>query len=139
MAKEFPRNDALRRVLKRLHYPLEIMQTGVRWYVAYPLSLRHIEEMMHERGVIVDHMTIHRWSIKILPVLPAVFHHRKRPVGSSWRMEETYVLVGAHWKYLSRAVDLDDTTVDFLLAAKRDLAAVRRFLERVIGQHGLPD
>jgi transposase-like protein len=57
-------NDALRGVLKRLHYPLEIMLTCVRWYVAYPLSLRHIEEIMHERGVIVDYTTIHRWSLR---------------------------------------------------------------------------
>ena len=132
-------NEALRKVLKRLHYPLEVMLTCVRWYVAYPLSLRHIEEMMHERGVFVDHTTIHRWSIKILPVLAAVFCRCKRPVGGSWRMDETYVLVGGQWKYLYRAVDRDGATVDFLLTAKRDLAAARRFLERAIGQHGLPD
>lgn len=130
---------ALRRVLKRLHYPLEIMLICVRWYVAYPLSLRHIEEMMHERGVSVDHTTIQRWSLKILPVLAAVFRHLKRPVGSSWRMDETYVLVGGQWKYLYRAVDSDGATVDFLLTAKRDQAAARRFLERAIGQQGLPD
>ncbi len=132
-------NDALQKVLKRLHYPLEIMLTCVRWYVAYPLSLRHIEEMMHERGVFVDHTTIHRWALKILPVLAAAFRRRKRPVGNSWRMDETYVLVGGQWKYLYRAVDRDGATVDFLLTAKRDLAAASRFLERAIGQHGLPD
>ena len=132
-------NEALRKVLKRLHYPLEVMLTCVRWYVAYPLSLRHIEEMMHERGVFVDHTTIHRWALKILPVLASAFRRRKRPVGSSWRMDETYVLVGGQWKYLYRAVDRDGATVDFLLTAKRDLAAARRFLERTIGQHGLPD
>lgn len=132
-------NDALRKVLKRLHYPLEVMLICVRWYVAYPLSLRHIEELMHERGVFVDHTTIHRWAIKILPVLAAAFRRRKRPVGGSWRMDETYVLVGGQWKYLYRAIDRDSSTVDFLLTAKRDLAAARRFLERAIGQHGLPD
>ena len=57
-------NSALNKVLQRLHYPLEVMLTCVRWYVAYPLSLRHIEEMMHERGVFVDHSTVHRWAIK---------------------------------------------------------------------------
>ena len=76
-------NDALQKVLKRLHYPLEIMLTCVRWYVAHPLSLRHIEEMMHERGVFVDHTTIHRWVLKILPVLAVAFRRRKRPVGNS--------------------------------------------------------
>ena len=82
-------NTALHKVLKRLHYPLEVMLTCVRWYVASPLSLRHIEEMMQERGVFVDHSTVHRWAIKMLPVLAAVFRLRKRPVGSSWRMPWT--------------------------------------------------
>jgi putative transposase len=131
-------NEALRKVLKRLHYPLEVMLTSVRWYVAYPLSLRHIEELMHERGVFVDHTTIHRWALKILPVLAVAFRRRKRPVGNSWRMDETHVLVAGQWKYLYRAVDRDGATVDFLLTAKRDLAAARRFLERAIGKHGLP-
>jgi hypothetical protein len=62
-------NSALRKVLKRLHYPLEVMLTCVRWYVAYPLSLRYIEEMMRERGIFVDHATVHRWTIKMVPVL----------------------------------------------------------------------
>jgi putative transposase len=82
-------NEALRKVLKRLHYPLEVMLTCVRWYAAYPLSLRHIEELMHERGVFVDHTTIHRWALKILPVLAVAFRRRKRPVGNRWRMDET--------------------------------------------------
>ena len=110
-------NDSLQKVLKRLHYPLEILLTCVRWYVAYPLSLRHIEEMMQERGVFVDHTTIHRWALKILPVLAAAFRRRKRLVGNSWRMDETYVLVGGQWKYLYRAVDRDGATVDFLPTA----------------------
>src|SRR5674536_10378 len=82
-------NSALRKVLIRFHYPLEAMLTCVRWYVAYPLSLHHIEEMMQERGVFVEHTTVHRWAIKMLPVLAAVFRRRKRPVGTSWRMDES--------------------------------------------------
>ena len=65
-------NSTLRRVLKRLHFPLEVMLVCVRWYAAYPLSLRNLEEMMAERGVSVDHATVHRWALKILPVLAAV-------------------------------------------------------------------
>lgn len=63
-ATTFSMSQALGQVIKRHHYPLEIMLTCVRWYVAYPLSLQHIEEMMAERGVPVDHATVHRWSIK---------------------------------------------------------------------------
>ncbi len=90
------------------------MLTCVRWYIAYPLSLRHVEEMMHKRGVFVDHSTMHRWAMKMLPVLAAIFRRRKRRVGSSWRMDETYIKVADQWKYLYRAVN------------KSDLAPVRR-------------
>jgi transposase-like protein len=132
-------DSSLRKVLKRLHYPLEVMLTCVRWYVAYPLSLRHVEEMMQERGVFVDHSTVHRWAIKVLAILATVFRKRKRPLGSSWRMDETYIKVAGQWKYLYRAVDRAGDTVDFLLTAKRDKAAARRFLERTINLHGVPE
>ena len=62
-------SSTLNKVLQRLHYPLKVMLTCVRWYVAYPLSLRHVEEMMQERGVFVDHSAVYRWAIKILPVM----------------------------------------------------------------------
>lgn len=132
-------NSTLNRVLKRLHYPLEVMLTCVRWCVAYPLSLHHVEEMMQERGVFVDHSTVHRWAMKILPVMAPIFRKRKRPVGASWRMDETYIKVAGKWEYLYRAVDRAGDTVDFLLTAKRDKAAARRFLERAINLHGLPE
>jgi transposase-like protein len=131
--------EALRKVIKRMHYPLEVMLTCVRWYVAYPLSLRHIEEMMAERGVFVDHATVHRWALKIVPVLAKVFRGRKRSVGKSWRMDETYIKVRGRWRYLYRAVDRDGDTVDFLLTSRRDEAAARRFLERAIDRHGEPE
>jgi putative transposase len=131
--------STLKKVLQRLHYPLDVMLTCVRWYIAYPLSLRHVEEMMQERGVFVDHSTVHRWAMKMLPVLAAIFRRRKRPVGSSWRMDETYIKVAGQWKYLYRAVDKSGDTVGFLLTAKRDKAAARRFLERAINLHDVPE
>ena len=130
--------STLRRVIKRLHFPLEIMLVCVRWYAAYPLSLRNLEEMMAERGVRVDHATVHRWALKILPVMAAVFRRRKLPVGPSWRVDETYVRVGGQWKYLYRAVDRLGQTVDFLLTARRDEAAARRFLRRAMDMHDVP-
>ena len=130
---------ALSKVIKRMHYPLGVMLTCVRWYVAYPLSLRDLEEMMAERGVSVDHATVHRWAIKIVPVLAAVFRRRKRPVGKSSRMDETYIKVHGQCKYLYRAVDREGETIDFLLRGKRDQAAARRFLDEAMALHGEPD
>ena len=105
--------EALSRVVQRMHHPLEVMLVCVRWYSAYPLSFRQIEELMAERGVFVDRSTLHRWSMKMLPVLAAAFRRRKRPVGKSWWMDEAFVVVGGQWKYLYRAVDRDGNTVDF--------------------------
>ena len=132
-------NDAMSKVLRRLHYPIEVMLVCVRWYAAYPLSLRNLEEMMAERGVEVDHTTVHRWAIKMLPVLALMLRRRKRPIGLSWRMDETYVKVGGQWKYLYRAVDRSGQTIDFLLRAHRDYAAARCFFERAIDLHGVPE
>ena len=127
------------RVLKRLHYPPEVILTCVRWYVAYPLSLRHLEEMMAERGIAVDHSTVHRWAIKLLPALEKAFRRCKRAVGKSWRMDETYVKVRGEWKYLYRAVDREGNTVDFLLRARRNKAAAQRYFEKSIQQNGVPE
>jgi putative transposase len=75
-----PLNQAAARVLKRLHYPLDVILTCVRWYVSYALSLQNLEEMMVERGIGVDHSTVHRWALKPLPVLEKA---SQRPVGKS--------------------------------------------------------
>jgi len=78
----------IRKAFKRLHYPLDVIAQCVCWYLAYALSLRNLEEMMAERGVIVDHFTRHQ-----------------RTVGRRWRMDETYIRIKGQWKYLYRAVD----------------------------------
>jgi putative transposase len=110
----------------------------VRWYVAYPISYRQLEEMMGERGVEIDHSTLNRWILKYVPLLEKEFTAHKRSVGSSWRLGETYVRIKGKWKYLYRAVDKTGATVDFLLTAKRDRKAALRFLRKASGRHGAP-
>jgi len=124
---------------KRMRFPLDIILVCIRWYAAYPLSYRHIEEIMEERGVFVDHSSINRWAIRFLPLLEKAFRKQKRPVGGSWRMDETYIKVKGVWKYLYRAVDKEGKTVDFLLTAKRDKAAATRFFEKAMRHNGDPE
>ena len=123
-------NPIVALVLKRLHYPLDVILACVRWYVAYPLSLRHLEEMMSEHGISVDHSTVHRWAMKLLPALKKTFRCHKRTVGKSWCMDKSYIKVKGQWKYLYRAVDKDGNTVDFLLRARRDRLAAQCYFER---------
>ena len=80
----------------------------------------------------VDHATINRWVLKYSPQLTAAFHHRKRPVGRSWRMDETYIRVKGEWRYRSRAVDKTGQTIDFLLTEHWDQEAALRFLTQAI-------
>jgi putative transposase len=123
---------------KGAHFPQDITLTGVRWYVAYPLSYRHIEELMQERGVDVDHATVNRWVVKYSSQLAAAFHRRQRPVWISWRLDETYIRVKGEWRYLYRAVDKTGHTIDFLLTEQRDERAAKRFLTKAIHRHGVP-
>src|SRR5215831_3734041 len=124
---------------KGSQFEREIILWGVRWYVAYPISYRQLEEMMGERGVSVDHSTLNRWVIKYDPEFEKVYRRRQRPVGTSWRMDETYVRVKGHWKYIYRTVDKEGRTVDFLLTPTRDRAAAEAFLHMAIGSQGLPE
>ena len=95
--------------------------------------------MVAERGIDVDHSTVHRWAIKLLPVLEKAFRRRKLPVGKSWRMDETYIRVKGDWKYLYRAVDKNGNTIDFLLRARRERTAARRYLEKAIARNSVPE
>ncbi len=125
--------------IKRMRFPLDIILVCIRWYAAYPLSYRHLEEMMAERGVSVDHSSISRWAIRFLPLLEKIFRHHKRQVGGSWRMDETYILIQGAWKYLYRAVDKAGHTVDFLLTATRDQEAATRFFNKAMASNDVPE
>lgn len=125
---------------KGRHFPKEVILLVVRWYCAYSLSYRDIEEMMLERGIQVDHATINRWVIHFAPFIEAKFREKyKRPVGSSWRMDETLIEIKGKWYPLYRAVDKEGKTIDFMLSKNRDEAAARAFFTKAIKLHGVPE
>ena len=125
--------------MKGCQFPKCIVLQAVYWYLRYALSYRDIEELMQERGVDVDHATLQRWVVKYTPMVEAKFRMKKRTVGRSWRMDETYIKIKGTWHYLYRAVDKEGNTIDFLLTKKRDTKAAKRFLIKAIGSNGLPE
>jgi putative transposase len=124
---------------KGSQFEREIIWWGVRWYVAYPISYRQLEEMMGERGVTVDHSTLNRWVLKYAPEFEKQFRRRQCPVGRSWRIDETYVKIKGQWAYLYRAVDKAGHTIDFLLTPQRDQEAAKAFLRKAIRSQQLPE
>jgi len=124
---------------KGSQFERDIILWAVRWYVAYPLSYRQLEEMMGERGVAVDHSTLNRWVIKYAPEFQKAFRRRQCPVGRSWRLDETYVKIKGKSAYLYRAVDKKGLTIDFLLTPTRDRDAAEAFLRKAIRTQGLPE
>ena len=123
---------------KGRHFQQEMMLQSIRWYLAYLLSYRNLEEIMKERGFEVDHSTLQRWVVHYSPKLEKAFHEKKKRPGSRWRLNETYIKVKGQWKYFYRAVDKQGNTIDFLLTAKRDKKAALRFLTKAIGRSGKP-
>src|SRR4029078_2354125 len=124
---------------KGSQFERDIILWGVRWYVAYPISYRQLEEMMGEGGIAVEHSTLNRWVIKYAPELEKQFRRRQRPVGRSWRLDETYVKIKGKSAYLYRAVDKEGHTLDFRLKPQRDRAAAAAFLHKAIRTQGLPE
>ncbi len=123
---------------KGRHHQQDMILQCIRWYVAYSLSYRDLEELMQERGYAVDHSTIQRWVVHYAPRIEIAFLKNKSRVGNRWRMDETYLKIKGQWRYLYRAVDKQGKTIDFLLTAKRDKKAARRFLNKTIGSNGKP-
>ncbi len=123
---------------KGRHFKQTLILQSVRWYCAYSLSYRDIEEIMQARGFEVDHSTLQRWVVHYSPILEKVFQQKKKQAGKRWRLDETYIKVKGKWKYFYRAVDKQGNTIDFLLTAKRDRKAAKRFLKKAIKRNGKP-
>jgi transposase, IS6 family len=119
-------------VFKRRRFPAEIILLCVRWYCRYGISYRDLEEMMDERGVAVDHVTLYRWVQRYAPELEKRVRWYQGYRSSSWRVDETYVRVGGKWKYLFRAVDKQGRLIDFMLSDRRNTKAARRFLAKAL-------
>jgi len=124
---------------KGSHFPKCVILQAVYWYLRYALSYRDIEELLEERGIKVDHSTVQRWVVKYTPLLETEIRKRKKTVGSSWRMDETYIKLKGIWHYLYRAVDKENNTIDFLLTKKRDKKSAKRFFIKAISNNGLPE
>jgi len=114
------------------HYQAEIIWRCVRWYCSYPLSYRQVVEMISERGLDVHHTTVFRWVQEYGPELDRRCRPHLRSTNDSWRVDETYIEVKGKPKYLYRAVDSAGNTLDFLLTAKRDSAAAKRFFRKAL-------
>ena len=125
-------------MFKGRHFDRSVILLCVRWYLAYNLSLRNLEEMMAERGVSVDHATIHRWTVRYAPELLERVNQRKRTVTGRWHIDETYVRVRGQWRYLYRAIDINGDTVEFWFSERRNLTAAKRFLRKALKRHGRP-
>jgi transposase-like protein len=108
---------------------------AVRWYLRYGLSYRDVEELLAERGITVDHVTIYRWVQRFTPLLIDAARPCRRATGDRWFVDETYVKVAGRWVYLYRAIDQFGQVIDVLVSQKRDLAATRRFFTRAL-EHG---
>lgn len=126
-------------MFKGCHFDRSVILLCVRWYLAYGLSLRNLEEMMAERGISVDHSSVHRWVIRFSPWLLKRFNLRKRAVTGKWYMDETYIKVRGQWTYLYRAIDSVGDTVEFYFSEQRGLPAAKRFFKQALERHGRPN
>jgi IS6 family transposase len=125
-------------VFAGFRFPREVIAVAVRWYLRYGLSYRDVEELLAERGITVDHVTIYRWVQRFT----AEFIEAARPCrhvpGDRWFADETYVKIAGRWAYLYRAVDQHGQVIDVLLSQRRDLAAARRFFARALRAGTIP-
>jgi transposase-like protein len=114
-------------------FPPDVIVLAVRWYLRFALSYRDVEELLAERGVQVDHVTIYRWVQRFTPLLAEAARPCRHAVGDRWQVDETYVKVAGRWRYVCRAIDQFGQVIDVFVSPRRDAAAARRFFEWALG------
>jgi transposase, IS6 family len=125
--------SSVRGLFKWRKFEPEMILLAVGWYLRFSLSYRDVEELLAERGLRADHVTVWRWVQRYAPELERRLRSRLNSTNDSWRVDETYIRVKGKWVYLYRAVDSTGATIDFLLSARRDTAAAKRFLAKALG------
>jgi transposase-like protein len=114
-------------------FPPDVIVLAVRWYLRYGLSYRDVEELLVERGVEVDHVTVYRWVLRFTPLLAEAARPCRHAVGDRWQVDETYVKVAGQWRYVYRAIDQFGQVVDVFVSTRRDADAAERFFQQAIG------
>ena len=114
-------------------FPPDVIVLAVRWYLRFGLSYRDVEELLIERGVEVDHVTIYRWVLRFTPLLADAARPCRHRVGDRWQVDETYVKVAGQWRYVYRAIDQFGQVIDVYVSSWRDTKAAHRLFERAIG------
>jgi IS6 family transposase len=122
----------LRSSFAGFRFPPDVIMVAVRWYLRYGLSYRDVEELLAERGIEVDHVTVFRWVPRFTPLLIDAARPCRHAPGDRWFVDETYVKVAGRWVYLYRAIDQFGQVIDVLVSEKRDMAATHRFFTRAL-------
>jgi len=132
------RSNADRSAFAGFRFPPEVITLAVRWYLRYGLSYRDVEELLAERGIAVDHVSVYRWVQRFTPLFTDAARPLRHAAGDRWFVDETYVKVAGHWRYLYRAVDQFGRVIDVLLSEQRDTAAAGLFFTRALRYGPLP-
>jgi IS6 family transposase len=135
MCRRHSRPPAPRSSFAGFRFPPDVIVVAVRWYLRYGLSYREVEELLAERGIAVDHVTVYRWVQRFTPLLIDAARPCRHAPGDQWFVDETYVKVAGRWIYLYRAIDQYGQVIDVLVAQNRNLAATHRFFTHAL-EHG---
>jgi len=132
--RHLPVRPAPQSAFSGYRFPPEDITLAVRWYLRFGLSYRDVEELLAERGVEVDHVSVYRWVQRFAPEFAEAARAPQHIIGDRWHVDETYLKVDGSWRYLSRAIDQFGQVIDVFLSPRRDACAARRFFERAIGR-----